>query len=92
MTTLNEITKRQDGKTFNNYRQADWPGTVAEMTAEEKTGLKIRLEELEKMDDEGADMDVKSDGFTDDEFEDFSDMDLYAEMLILRSIISYENF
>lgn len=87
MTTLNEITRRQDNDTFNNYRMADWAGTVDEMTDEEKTGLKTRLEELEKMNDDGTDMDAKADGFTDEEYEELNDMDLYDELMILRSII-----
>jgi hypothetical protein len=87
MTTLNEITKKYDADTFNNYRTADLVATWEEITEEEKTGLRQRLEDLEKRNSGGEDLDVKADGFTDEEYEEFNDQDLFNELLILRNII-----
>jgi len=87
MRNLNEVTQRQDNDTFNNYRRSDWAGTFSEMTDEEKTGLKERLEQLEEIRENG-DFDalaIKADGFSDEEYEEFSGMDLEDELMILRN-------
>lgn len=86
MITLNEITRKQDNDTFNNYSQRDLRDTFEACTDEEKDGLRKRLAHLEELNANGDDLAVKADGFTDDEYDDFNDQDLFDELLILRSI------
>lgn len=80
MKTLNEITQRLDGTTFNTWKVRDFD--LSEMIKEEIEGLKERLEILENTED----LDVAADGFGDN-YEEFEGMDLFDERSILRSIL-----
>lgn len=79
MKTLNEYTQEQSGENFNMWSIANF-----QLTDSDKNELAERLAVLENT----VDLDVKADGFSDDEYDDFSDMDLSDELYKLRSLVN----
>jgi len=87
MITLNQVTKRLDGTTFDSYTIGDLDFALGEMTEEEVKGLKERLEYLEKVNEENDDItETMADGFDIEEYEDFQGQSLFDELLKLRSM------
>ena len=61
MLKLNTVTQRLDGTDYESYRLADLIDSIVEMTDEEISGLRNRLEYLERaeLDDDEFDEKLK---------------------------------
>ena len=85
MKTLNDITKKYNDDTFDNVNFPDLKLLREQISDEEKSELMRRLDELEEI--ENRDLDAKAEGFTDEQFENSHNRDLFAELLRLRIVV-----